>query len=59
MIGGNKVVVRSIASGSPRGSFMGMELDGTRSFKIDTICYTRSVTGRSAHPRLAGSGWSW
>ena len=24
-----------------------------------TICYTRSVTGRSDHPRLAGSGWSW
>ncbi|MFO0644100.1 MAG: ester cyclase [Polyangiaceae bacterium] len=32
----NKVVVRSIASGSPKGSFMGLELDGTRSFKIDT-----------------------
>lgn len=37
VIGGSKVVVRSIASGTPRGSFMGMELDGTRSFKIDTI----------------------
>ena len=37
VIGGNKVVVRSTASGTPRGSFLGMELDGTRSFKIDTI----------------------
>lgn len=36
VIGGNKVVVRSIASGSPKGSFMGLELDGTKSFKIDT-----------------------
>lgn len=37
VIGGNKVVVRSVATGSPKGPFMGMELDGTRSFKIDTI----------------------
>lgn len=36
IIGGNKVVVRSIASGSPKGNFMGLELDGTKSFKIDT-----------------------
>lgn len=37
VIGGNKVVVRSVASGSPKGNFMGLELDGTKSFKIDTI----------------------
>lgn len=37
VIGGNKVVVRSIASGSPSGSFMGLLLDGSRSFRIDTI----------------------
>lgn len=37
VIGGNKVVVRSVATGSPKGPFMGMELDGTRSFTIDTI----------------------
>src|SRR5262245_15235552 len=30
---GNKVVVRSIASGAPRGEFMGLALDGTRSFR--------------------------
>ena len=34
---GNKVVVRSLASGSPKGDFMGMSLDGSRSFKIMTI----------------------
>ena len=37
VIDGNKVVVRSVASGSPKGKFMGMELDGGKSFKIDTI----------------------
>lgn len=34
---GNKVVVRSVASGSPKGDFMGLHLDGSRSFHIDTI----------------------
>lgn len=34
---GRKVVVRSIATGSPKGNFMGIELDGSRSFRIDTI----------------------
>ncbi|MBL8720641.1 MAG: ester cyclase [Myxococcales bacterium] len=34
---GNKVVVRSVASGSPKGAFMGLELDGSKSFRIDTI----------------------
>lgn len=33
---GKKVVVRAVASGSPKGNFMGMELDGSKSFKIDT-----------------------
>lgn len=37
VIGGNKVVVRSVASGSPKGNFMGLDLDGSKSFKIDTI----------------------
>ncbi len=30
---GNKVVVRSLFSATPRGNFMGMELDGTKSFQ--------------------------
>lgn len=34
---GDKVVVRSIATGSPKGDFMGMKLDGSKSFKIMTI----------------------
>lgn len=34
---GNRVIVRSIASGSPRGDFMGMSMDGSKSFKVMTI----------------------
>ena len=34
---GNKVVVRSIASGSPTGDFFGMPTDGSKSFKITTM----------------------
>ncbi len=37
VVEGNKVVIRCIASGSPKGNFMGLECDGTKSFKIDTI----------------------
>lgn len=37
VVSGNKVVVRSVASGSPIGSFMGLQLDGSKSFRIDTI----------------------
>lgn len=33
----NWVVVRSVASGSPKGDFMGLSLDGSRSFRIMTI----------------------
>ena len=34
---GNKYVVRSIASGTPNGDFMGLPTDGTKSFQIMTI----------------------
>lgn len=34
---GNQVVVRSLASGSPKGNFMGVQTDGTKSFKTMTI----------------------
>lgn len=37
VVDGARVAVRSVASGSPKGSFMGLELDGSKSFKIDTI----------------------
>lgn len=35
-VDGKKVVVRAVASGSPKGNFMGLELDGSKSFKIDS-----------------------
>ena len=34
---GNKVIVRSLASGTPNGNFMGVQADGTKSFKTMTI----------------------
>ena len=34
---GNRVIVRSIATGSPKGNFMGLPTDGSKSFKIMTI----------------------
>ena len=34
---GNRVVVRSMASGTPHGDFMGMPVDGSKSFKIMAI----------------------
>jgi hypothetical protein len=34
---GNQVVVRSTFSGSPKGDFMGMSLDGTKSFSTMSI----------------------
>ena len=37
IVEGNKCVVRSIATGSPKGDFMGLRLDGGRSFRIDTV----------------------
>ena len=43
---GNKVVVRSIATGSPKGDFMGMSLDGSKAFKIMTIDIHTVENGR-------------
>jgi steroid delta-isomerase-like uncharacterized protein len=51
VIDGDKVVVRSVASGSPKGPFMGMTLDGTRSFRIDTIDIHELANGRIARVR--------
>jgi len=34
---GNRVIVRSIFSGSPKGEFMGMNLDGSKQFKTMSI----------------------
>lgn len=48
LVSGNKVIVRSVATGSPKGNFMGLECDGSRSFKIDTIDIHEVVDGRVA-----------
>lgn len=48
LVDGEKVVVRSIASGAPRGPFMGKTLDGSRSFRIDTIDIHELRDGRVA-----------
>jgi len=45
---GHKVVVRSVASGSPKGPFMGLTLDGARSFRIDTVDIHEIEDGRLA-----------
>lgn len=34
---GDKVVVRSVATGSPRGDFMGLHLGGSRSFRMMAV----------------------
>lgn len=34
---GNKVVVRCIATGTPKGEFMGMPVNGSKSFRIMSI----------------------
>ncbi|MEI7595682.1 MAG: ester cyclase [Bacteroidota bacterium] len=34
---GNRVIVRSTFSGTPKGDFMGMNLDGTKSFETMSI----------------------
>lgn len=43
---GNKYVVRSIATGTPNGDFMGLPTDGTKSFKIMTIDIHRFEEGK-------------
>jgi len=39
-------VVRSIASGNPVGAFMGLTLDGSKAFRIDTIDIPTVENGR-------------
>ena len=43
---GNRVIVRSIATGSPRGDFMGLPTDGSKPFKIMTIDVHTVVNGQ-------------
>ena len=43
---GNKYVVRSLASGTPNGDFMGLPTDGTKSFNIMTIDIHTIIDGK-------------
>ena len=45
----NKAVVRSLASGTPNGNFMGVPTDGSKSFKIMTIDIHHFENGKVAH----------
>jgi len=43
---GNKFTVRSLASGTPNGDFMGLPTDGTKSFSIMTIDIHTIIDGK-------------
>jgi len=43
---GNKYVVRSLATGTPNGDFMGLPTDGSKSFKIMTIDIHTIIDGK-------------
>ncbi len=43
---GNKYVVRSLASGTPNGDFMGLPTDGTKTFSIMTIDIHTIIDGK-------------
>ncbi len=43
---GNKYVVRSKATGTPKGNFMGLPTDGTKSFEIMTIDIHAVINGK-------------
>lgn len=46
IIEGDKFVVRSIATGTPNGDFMGLPTNGTKSFKMMTIDVHKIVGGK-------------
>jgi len=43
---GNKFIVRSLATGTPNGDFMGLPTDGTKSFQIMTIDIHTIIDGK-------------
>ena len=43
---GSKYIVRSLASGTPNGDFMGLPTDGTKSFNIMTIDIHTIIDGK-------------
>ena len=57
IVAGDRVVVRSIASGSPDGEFFGLTLDGSRSFRIDTIDIHTMKDGKIAEVHHV-EGWA-
>ncbi len=46
---GNRVIVRSLASGNPQGNFMGIECDGSKAFSIMTIDIHTVENGHITH----------
>lgn len=49
IVEGNTVVIRSKASGTPKGNFMGIECDGSKSFCIDTVDIHTLNNGQITH----------
>lgn len=49
LVDGGRVVVRSVATGTPKGDFLGLSLSGARSFKIDTIDIHTVQDGQITH----------
>jgi predicted ester cyclase len=57
IVAGDKVVVRSVATGTPRGAFMGLQLDGSKSFRIDTTDIHELARGQIARVHHL-EGWA-
>lgn len=47
LVSGNRVIVRSMASGTPQGQFMGMPVAGNKSFSIMAIDIHTIVDGKA------------
>lgn len=47
LVSGNRVIVRSMASGTPQGQFMGMPVTGNKSFSIMAIDIHTIVDGKA------------
>jgi predicted ester cyclase len=49
MVDGARVIVRSLATGTPKGDFLGLSLTGAKSFQIDTIDIHTVQNGQITH----------
>lgn len=47
LVSGNRVIVRSMATGTPQGQFMGMPVSGAKSFSIMAIDIHTIVNGKA------------